>query len=108
MPTLHEIERGMLESILHRADGALAGAVIAGGIAPADRLRIYRSNSTSALIGALRLSFPAIERLVGADFFEGSAAQFIRDHPPRSAWLYEYGGAFGDFLADFAPAASLP
>ncbi len=108
MPTLHEVQRAMLRSIIDRADEGIAGVVIGDGIAPAARLGVYRNNSASALIEATRLSYPAVERLVGAEFFDGCAHQFVRDMPPRTAWLYEYGGAFGDFLAKFPPAAQLP
>jgi hypothetical protein len=32
---------------------------------------------------------------------------FAREHPPRTSWLDEFGTGFADFLATFAPAASL-
>jgi hypothetical protein len=35
----------------------------------------------------LRLSFPAVHRLVGANFFEGAAQIFARDQAPRCAEL---------------------
>ncbi len=107
MPTLHETQRAMARSILAGADDALAPEIRSDGIAPGERLRVYRGNMTGALVGALRLSYPAIDNLVGAEFFEAAAWQFIRAEPPRTAWLYEYGGAFPAFLARFPAAASL-
>ena len=56
---------------------------------------------------ALRLNFPAVHRLVGAEFFEGMAQLFIAAHPPKTANLDDYGAAFPMFLADFAPAKPL-
>ena len=32
----------------------------------------------------------------------------MREHPPRSPLLFEYGGAFPDFAAAFGPARDLP
>jgi hypothetical protein len=71
------------------------------------RLAIYRNTCFSTLVNALRLSYPAVQRLVGAEFFEGGAREFIRRHPPASAYLNDYGGDFPAFLSAFAPAAAL-
>lgn len=73
------------------------------------RLAIYGNTCRSVLVHALRLSFPAVERLVGEEFFEGAAEQFIGsgDGVPRSAWLNDYGAEFPEFLASFAPAAEV-
>lgn len=60
------------------------------------------------LTTALRLSYPAVHRLVGADFFEGTARSFIERHPPECACLDDYGAEFPYFLSGFAPASSLP
>ena len=66
----------------------LVPAVIRGGTPSADaRLDIYRNNVTSNLTGTLRLTFPAVERLVGAEFFAATAAHFIRATPPADADL---------------------
>ena len=56
---------------------------------------------------ALRLTYPAVQRLVGADFFDGAAQIFAREHPPQSADLNAYGAEFADFLRRFEPAAAL-
>jgi len=69
-------------------------------------LRIYRNSSRSAITEALRLTFPAIDRLVGREFFEATAEQFIMQHPPDSGCLNDYGCEFGDFLAAL-PLASV-
>jgi hypothetical protein len=72
-----------------------------------ERLDIYRNTMRSSLTGALRLTYPVTEQVVGESFFEGVAAAFIDSHPPRGAWLDEYGEAFGSFLAGFEPARAL-
>ncbi len=108
MPTLREVQQTVAQSLLARDDSAAANHIVDDQIPAVDRLRIYRNTFIGTLISALRLTFPVVERLVAQEFFEGSAAAFVERHPPRSAYLNEYGAAFGDFLAAFPPASSLP
>jgi hypothetical protein len=105
MPTLLEVQRAMRASLIGRDDVA-AAAMLPEGVG-ADRLNIYRNTVLVGLTKALSLCFPAVGRLVGADFFEGAAGLFIPQHPPRAAWLDRYGAEFPDFLQHFAPAATL-
>lgn len=108
MPTLREVQKAVALGLLTRDASAAVSHIVDDSIQAADRLCIYRNTLVGTLLGALRLTFPAVERLVGQEFFEGSAAAFIERHPARSAYLNEYGAAFGDFLAEFPPASSLP
>jgi hypothetical protein len=99
MPALLEVQQAMR-------------AQLSGDALPADddtalRLAIYRHTGSSTLVNALRLSFPAVQRLVGAEFFEGAARDFIRRDPPSCAYLNDYGAGFAAFLRSFAPAAAL-
>ena len=84
-------------------------AVVAPGGAPAEeRLAVYKNNVHARLVEALDAAFPAVARLVGPDFFRYAAQEFIARRPPRSPVLAEYGAGFPEFLARFAPAASVP
>jgi hypothetical protein len=105
VPTLLELQRAMRASLIDRDDGP-AAAMLAENVS-ADRLNIYRNTFVTGITKALRLSFPAVHRLVGNDFFEGAAGLFIAEHPPRAAYLDEYGADFPQFLRGFQPAASL-
>jgi hypothetical protein len=107
VPKLHDIQQAFGDSI-YADDARLAEHVIDDGIAAADRLRIYRNTAFSVLTDALRLVYPAVSRLVGVEFFDGAAAFFIRRHPPREAYLGNYGREFVTFLSGFGPAASVP
>lgn len=78
------------------------------GSDPALRFAVYRNNVAVSLVQALADTFPVTRELVGTPFFEAMARGFITAAPPRSAMLTEYGDAFPDFIADFAPAACLP
>jgi hypothetical protein len=105
VPTLLELQRAMRASLVERDKGA-AAAMLADDI-DADRLDIYRNTFLIGATRALRLSFPAVHRLVGAEFFEGAAGIFIAHHPPRAACLDDYGAQFPEFLQSFPPAATL-
>jgi len=101
---LLDLQRAMRKSILACYDGEIV-AMLAEGVS--DRLNVYRNTVMAGLTNALRLSFPAVLRLVGPEFFEGAAAIFVAEHAPRAACLDHYGAEFPDFLGRFPPAASL-
>jgi len=106
-PLLLELQRALRASLVAHDDSRVSAHVLDGDIEAAERLDIYRNTFSSALTRALRLSYPAVHRLVGAEFFEGAARIFIEIAPPASACLDDYGETFADFLLGFEPAASL-
>jgi hypothetical protein len=108
MPRLHEIQDAMRRALLTGADADAASHLAANRIGAAARLAVYRNNFEATLIRALRLTFPAIDRLVGTEFFDHAAASFAQRHPPASAWLDLYGGEFPTFLDAFPEAAAVP
>lgn len=72
------------------------------------RLAVYRRNVFGAMTGTLRATYPVVERIVGDAFFRHAAETYLRAHPSISGDLNDFGGAFADFLAVFAPAGGLP
>lgn len=78
------------------------------GSAPAARFAVYRNNVLSSLIDALAASCPVVQQLVGSDFFRAMAAVYVRNSPPRSPILADYGASFPGFIETFAPASGLP
>lgn len=78
------------------------------GSDPAVRFAVYRNNVLSSLVDALAASFPVVQQLVGEEFFRAMAAVHVRQSPPRTRILADYGGDFPAFIDGFAPAASLP
>jgi hypothetical protein len=106
MPTLHELQTAMRRNLVHHDQTAVQGMLAAH--VPPDRLDIYRNTFLLTLTNALRLCFPAVEKLVGAAFFESAAQLFIAENPPEVAWLDQYGAALPGFLREFGPAATVP
>src|SRR3989442_1089711 len=98
-PSLLELQRALRASLVTHDDRGISAHVVDAGLSPAERLDVYRNTFASVLTTALRLSYPAVHRLVGAEFFEGAARVFIETSLPRSACLDDYG----DRLAHFPP-----
>lgn len=86
-------------------DDALVGAVRGrGGLAPASLLAIYRNATQATLTNALRISYPLVEHLVGAAFFDEAARTYLAGTPSQSGDLEQYGADFGAFLGRYEPA----
>ena len=100
--SLAQLQAGFSPKLMQRGGPAPAGLLRSG------RFRVYRNTVFASLINALHARYPAIERLVGEDFFEAAASHFIEAHPPRSPMLIGYGEGFDAFLASFEPAETLP
>jgi hypothetical protein len=72
------------------------------------RYNVYRNNVTVSLIAALSSIFPAVERITGADFFRAMARFHVRETPPASPLLFEYGQDFPDFIDRYEYAVDMP
>ena len=107
MPALLETQCAIGAAIFSVTPGDAAAFIAGGGDAAHERLAVYRDTMLSVLTTALRLTYPAVCRIVGEEFFEAAAEIFIVQSPPASAYLNDYGAGFADFLAAFPPARPL-
>ncbi|PKP76567.1 MAG: DUF2063 domain-containing protein [Alphaproteobacteria bacterium HGW-Alphaproteobacteria-3] len=99
---------------------AFAEAISTGGAAPgciaalpgtppvAKRFDVYRNNVHASLIDALEAAFPAVERLVGRDFFRAAARLHLESGMPERGTLIGFGSGFPHFLDSFPPLRSFP
>src|ERR1051325_4075453 len=69
VPTLLELQRAMQAGLIGDSRAAVA-AMLAQRVS-SNRLDIYRNTIFTALIKTLRLSYPAIVKLVGRGFLDG-------------------------------------
>jgi hypothetical protein len=76
--------------------------------AVADGVRVHRNTVIKALIDALGANYPTIVQLVGSEWFEACALEYVRTNPARTPALVLYGESFPAFLSEFAPARELP
>jgi len=72
------------------------------------RYNVYRNNVTVSLIEALAAIFPAVQRITGEEFFRAMARFHIRETPPNSPLLFEYGRDFPAFIAAYEYAQDMP
>jgi Putative DNA-binding domain len=95
-------------ALLDRELPVPAGVVAHNSGRPQKRFAVYRNNMMVSLLSALEARFPATRKIAGEEFFKAAARRFIAAEPPRSPVMMFYGDAFPSYLADFAPARSVP
>lgn len=71
------------------------------------RFNVYRNNVMSALTDALLQGFPVSAQLLGEEYFRAMAGIFIREQPPKTPVLNEYGADLPDFMRAFPPLSEL-
>lgn len=72
------------------------------------RYAVYRNNVTVSLIEALASIFPATRRITGPDFFRAMARFHVRQTPPASPLLFDYGRDFPAFIETYDHARPVP
>jgi hypothetical protein len=77
-------------------------------LAAEEQFAIYKSSIKAALQGGLKEIYPVCNKLVGDDFFIAMINGYIAQHPSQSPDLAGYGKDLPSFIANFAPAKSLP
>ncbi len=111
----------MREDLSERADpfldafaAALAGdaTALASWWPDPDRgeaaLSVYRNTVAKGCADTMVSLFPAVERVVGADWLREAAVRHAAQQPPRRPVMIDYGDTFADWLASFPPAADMP
>jgi hypothetical protein len=83
------------------------GVTSENGATSTRRFAVHRNNVVAGLVKALQTRFPAVEKIVGEEFFAAMARLFVAQRPPRTPVLAMYGDEFADFIAAFEPAREL-
>jgi hypothetical protein len=95
---LHELQFRFAAALFGDSAESITPWIVAGGLDPEARVRVYRNNVRIGFAKALALAFPVIERLVGAEYFEQLAREFQADHPSRCGNLHFIGAPFSGFV----------
>jgi hypothetical protein len=116
MNTLHKIQNQFSVAVLSddplnantNTDGfGIEEAILAGTLPGNRRLNIYRNNVKLSLRNALKAVYPVIHKLVGEEFFNAMANNYIVKHPSRSGNLHDFGNQLSNFISGFTPASEL-
>jgi hypothetical protein len=89
---LRDLQRQFMNGVLDRA--------VVAGLKPAEALSIYANNARVNFTQTLKLTYPALWRLVGEDYFRQCARAFQGLRPSSSGDLQHVGEGFSRFLAD--------
>jgi hypothetical protein len=109
MSELLESQRGFAAALRDAEASSRASRWLAGDAAlVTQRLAIYRANAAASAAKALAAAYSVLRQVVGDEFFDGLARDYLRAWPSACGNLYEYGGEFAAFLAQFPHARSLP
>ncbi|HWU76038.1 MAG TPA: DNA-binding domain-containing protein [Rhodanobacter sp.] len=106
-PSLSELQAGFARAMIEGAAPALLPWIDTRGIEPAARLQIYRHAILATQVTSLVASFPAVERMLGVDCFDGWATRYAAWHGSRSGNLQNLGDDFADYLETRPELASL-
>lgn len=72
------------------------------------RFNVYRNNVVTSLVDAMVVGFPAVHCLLGDEYFRALAAVFVKEHPPETPILANYGEFFPSFCQSFEPLKAYP
>src|SRR6202030_4203838 len=100
MPSLRELQSGVMRALLDGETERAAPLIAARGIAPAHALSVYANTARTNFIESLISSYPAIRRWVGDYYFGQCARGFHARHPSRSGDLQPAGTGFAQHLAE--------
>ncbi len=98
MVSLRELQTWFAEALLYGDEARLVPYIVANGVPAQRRLAIYRNSASAGFIKSLQTTFPAIERLGGADWFHQIALAYWSAHPSSSGDLHYAGAQFAQFL----------
>jgi hypothetical protein len=107
MPALRELQAAFLRAMVGPDEPELLETIVGDGLLPAARLQIYRHHVLTSLTDVLQATYPVICRLVDERFFRYAADAYMRQYPPETPCLFEYGAHFPAFLAAFPPCRHL-
>ena len=110
MPELREMQENFAAALTDAAQAPRVAGVLFRG-APAgtvDRIAIYRGNMVANARKALANAYPIIVKIVGDEFFDGLAREYLRRYPSVSGDLNQHGGEFARFIAEFPHTQDLP
>jgi hypothetical protein len=108
MSGLESIENDFQNFLLTGGAGIEKRVVGTQRVPIATRLAIYGNGYRSRLIETLESHYPAVLALIGEENFSALGCAYVQAHDSSFPSIRFYGGALGDFLADYPDYAGQP
>lgn len=102
--SLHELQSRFMDALLGASLEQAVPLIASPGERARGQLGVYHNTVQVNFLGSLESTFPAIRRLVGADYFLQTAREFQRRHPSRSGDLLHVGQRFPQYLSELHAA----
>lgn len=100
MRSLRETQRAFCDAVLSGQLDGIADLVRDRGIPAVQRMQIYRNNNRIGFHTTLKATYPVVERLAGADWFQQDAQRYQLRFPSRCGDLQFVGQHYPGFLRD--------
>ncbi|SFV87784.1 Conserved domain protein [hydrothermal vent metagenome] len=104
---LKQLQRQFYQDILNPSNEA-TNYLNQGNFSGNDLLQIYHNQYFVSLIEALGKTYSCVKRLVGEDFFNRLAQEFIQAYPSKTGNIIDYGAEFEDFIRCNTHCQNLP
>ena len=95
---LRDLQLSFSQEILFGQDSGVQPLIHAGEFDSVRRLQIYRNNIRSTLTESLQAIFSVTEAMVGSDYFNFLARQYVIDHPPEEGNIHQFGNQFPQYV----------
>lgn len=91
MSSLREIQQSFAESMVGGDYETVAGELCPTESSPLRMVALYRRMIRNNYLQVLKITFPALNRLVGRSYFHALAMGYLRIHPSTGGDLFSYG-----------------
>lgn len=98
---LPNLQTQFKQGILYGETAILAEIENFAHISPSARLGIYKNNTFVSLKACLLSTFEYTAEIISIEFFRYLSDEFIRQQPPTSGCLMDYGSDFPEFIRTF-------
>ena len=106
---LHKFQTEFKDFIVdEKIGGVLVNLIANSKMTVNNRFGIYRNNVIQNLTNSLKIAYPKFTILVGDEFFEFVAHEYIKQNLPLSGVLLNYGDNFSDFLIGVKQLEAFP
>ncbi|WP_415225092.1 DNA-binding domain-containing protein [Psychromonas sp.] len=105
---INKLQQQFSETLLYKNDLIASEIQEKEHFSSNDLLQLYRNSFVMGVTEALAVTYQHTLSLVGEDFFNTVARQFILTQPPRENNIINYGNGFSGFLQNLPQLKSLP